>query len=310
MDGTTMLLASMAGVFAALLALLYALFAPASPQRADVVRSLALVEAGNRRAAASAPTRGSYLDRVVVPSLHRVAGIAERLSSQGHQDWLRRALDRAGNPARWTVQRVLGAKAVAAAGLGLLGLFYGWKLGVGGVVLTPAVCAVAGFYLPDLLLYNAALKRQDEIRRSLADAIDMLTVCVEAGLAFDAAMSQVARSSDGALAREFLRVLQSLQLGTSRSEALLALGERTRIPELQAFVGALVQADGLGIPIANILREQAKEMRTKRRQRAEEKAQKVPVKILFPMLLFIFPALFVVVIGPGAIEAYHAFSAG
>lgn len=308
MDGSTLLLASMAGVFVALLALLYAFFAPASPQRMDVTRSLALIETGSRRAADPTPMKGSYLDRVVVPSLHRLAGLAERLSSPGHRDWLRRALDRAGNPAGWTVQRVLGAKTGAGAGLGALGLFVGVNFGGAGLVLTTVAFGVGGFYLPDVLLYNTGLKRQDEIRKSLADGIDMLTVCVEAGLAFDAALSQVARGTDGALAREFLRVLQTLQLGTSRSEALLALGERTKVPELQAFVGALVQADGLGIPIANILREQAKELRTKRRQRAEEKAQKVPVKIVFPMLLFIFPALFVVVIGPGAIEAYHAFS--
>jgi tight adherence protein C len=308
MDGTTMLLMSIAGVFVGLLALLYAFFAPASPQRADVTRSLALIGTGYRRGGVPSPIQGSYFDRVVVPSLHRVAGLAERLSSQGHQDWLRRALDRAGNPPRWTVPRVLGAKAVAAVGLGVLGLFCGLNFGGAGLVLTAVTFGGAGLYLPDVLLYNAGLKRQDEIRKSLADGIDMLTVCVEAGLAFDAALSQVARGTDGALAREFLRVLQTLQLGTSRSEALLALGERTKVPELQAFVGALVQADGLGIPIANILREQAKELRTKRRQRAEEKAQKVPVKIVFPMLLFIFPALFVVVIGPGAIEAYRAFT--
>lgn len=254
------------------------------------------------------PMKGSYVDRVVVPSLHRLSGLAERVSSPGHQDWLRRALDRAGNPPQWTVQRVLGAKAGAALGLGVLGLLCGVNVGGAGLVLITLAFAVAGFYLPDVLLYNTGLKRQDEIRKSLADGIDMLTVCVEAGLAFDAALSQVARGTDGALAREFLRVLQTLQLGTSRSEALLALGERTKVPELQAFVGALIQADGLGIPIADILREQAKELRTKRRQRAEEKAQKVPVKIVFPMLLFIFPALFVVVIGPGAIGAYRAFT--
>jgi tight adherence protein C len=222
-------------------------------------------------------------------------------------DWLRRALDRAGNPPQWTVQRILGAKTAGLAGLAGLGLLWSTSAGIGALLVVP-VLGAAGFYLPDVLLYNAGLKRTDQIRRSLAEAIDMLTVCVEAGLAFDAALAQVARSNDGALARELLRVLQSLQIGTARSEALLALGERTKVPELQAFVAAIVQADGLGIPVADILREQSKELRTKRRQRAEEKAQQVPVKILFPMILFIFPALIVVVVGPGAIQIYQSFT--
>ncbi|MPZ59683.1 MAG: hypothetical protein GEU93_00015 [Propionibacteriales bacterium] len=187
-------------------------------------------------------------------------------------------------------------------------MLYGSMLGFGGVVVVPLAGAAVGFYVPDLLLYNAGVKRQDQIRRSLAEAMDMLTVCVEAGLGFDAALAQVARKTDGPLARELSRVLQEMQLGTARLEALRALGERSTVPELQAFVSAILQSDGLGVPIADVLREQSREMRTKRRQLAEEKAQKIPVKILFPMLLFIFPALFVVVIGPGAIQIYQMFA--
>jgi tight adherence protein C len=307
MDQSTVLSLSLGGVFVALLALLYAFLAPEPPGRQAINRSLALVTSANRTPEAQRPESGSFIDRAVVPSLHRIAGLAERLSSQGYMDWLRRALDRAGNPPQWTVQRILGAKTAGLAGLAGLGLLWSTSAGIGALLVVP-VLGAAGFYLPDVLLYNAGLKRTDQIRRSLAEAIDMLTVCVEAGLAFDAALAQVARSNDGALARELLRVLQSLQIGTARSEALLALGERTKVPELQAFVAAIVQADGLGIPVADILREQSKELRTKRRQRAEEKAQQVPVKILFPMILFIFPALIVVVVGPGAIQIYQSFT--
>ena len=137
----------------------------------------------------------------------------------------------------------------------------------------------------------------------------MLTVCVEAGLGFDAAILQVARSVEGPIAGEFARLLSEIQIGKSRAEAFAALGERSSVPEIKTFVSALVQADRLGLPIAVVLREQTKEMRIARRQRAEEKAQKVTVKILFPLLLCIFPALFIVIIGPGVIRIIASLGA-
>jgi tight adherence protein C len=129
---------------------------------------------------------------------------------------------------------------------------------------------------------------------------------VEAGLAFDAALSQVARNTEGPLAEEFFRVLQEMQIGMGRTDAMRALGERTDVEELRSFVTAMVQADAFGIPIANVLRVQAKEMRIKRSQRAEEAAQKVPVKILFPLIFCILPSLFIIVLGPAAITIYDS----
>ena len=137
----------------------------------------------------------------------------------------------------------------------------------------------------------------------------MLTVCVEAGQSFDGALLQVARSTTGPVAGEFARVLSEIQIGKSRGEAFSSLAQRTSVAEAKNFVTALVQADRLGLPIAGVLREQSTQMRLVRRQRAEEMAQKVPVKIVFPMILCIFPALFVVIIGPGAIRIMEAFTA-
>jgi tight adherence protein C len=136
----------------------------------------------------------------------------------------------------------------------------------------------------------------------------MLTVCVEAGQGFDGAILQVAKSVEGPVAGEFARVLAEIQIGKSRGAAFSSLASRTKVPEIRTFVTALVQADRLGLPIGSVLREQSIQMRLVRRQRAEEKAQKVPVKILFPMLLCIFPALFIVIIGPGAIQMINTFS--
>ncbi|MGW4211936.1 type II secretion system F family protein [Lentzea sp. NPDC004789] len=255
--------------------------------------SLALIETSYSAAVVSRTEVGAS------PSWLR--SIALRLSPAGVAGRLQRRLDLAGNPPSWTTDRILAAKG--------LGLFLGAGLGalltfrsVGWLVPALALGAVFGFFLPDLLLLNAGQKRQEKIRRALPDALDMLTVCVEAGLGFDAALAQVARNTTGPLAQECARVLQEMQIGKSRNEALRSLTDRTTVAELRAFVSALAQAGELGVPIASVLREQAREMRIRRRQRAEEQAQKVPVKILFPLIVCLFPAMFVVIIGPGAIS--------
>lgn len=227
---------------------------------------------------------------------------ALRLSPSGIADKLQYRLDLAGNPSAWTPDRILAAKGLGLFAFGGLGALYGLWFSGGWLIVGTAVGATLGFFLPDLLLYNAGTKRQDKIRKALPDALDMLTVCVEAGLGFDAALAQVARNTVGPLAAECARVLQEMQIGKSRTQALHAMSERTTVSELRAFVSALVQASELGIALATVLREQAKELRIRRRQRAEERAQKVPVKILFPLIFCIFPVMFVVIIGPAAIS--------
>ena len=246
------------------------------------------------------------LDRLILPFFKGMNGLALRLSPSGTGNRLARLLDLAGNPAGWTVERLLGFKGGGLLLGGVLGIFFG-GLSLKGALLG-ALGAAAGFMLPDLLLMNTGAKRQDVLRRGLADALDMLTVCVEAGQGFDGAILHVARSVDGPVAGEFARVLAEIQIGKSRGDAFSSLSARTKVPEIRTFVTALVQADRLGLPIGSVLREQSVQMRLIRRQRAEEKAQKVPIKILFPMLLCIFPALFIVIIGPGAIQMINTFS--
>ncbi len=289
--------------FAALVVLVLAVTSP-STSRAEVSASLAYIRQSGRGSGLTTPTDAAFSSRVVAPALDRLRRLAVALSPAGTAAKFTRKLDLAGNPRGWTADRVLAYK-----GLGLV------LAGAATLVLAPgalgfvyaALAAAAGFFAPDVWLYNTAIKRQDEIRKSLPDALDLLTVCVEAGLGFDAALSQVARNTRGPLAGEFYRVLQEIQIGKSRSESFSALSQRTTVAELHAFVSGLVQADALGIPIANVLREQAKEMRVKRHQRAEESAQKVALKIVFPMMLFIMPALFIVIMGPGAITYMQNF---
>ncbi|HXP20684.1 MAG TPA: type II secretion system F family protein [Streptosporangiaceae bacterium] len=277
--------------------LLAIVFGSARSQRQSVAGALTSIERNYGQQPAAAQAQSA--DGMALPSWARSIGI--RLSPSGIAATLQRRLDLAGNSPSWTADRILALKGlgllVFAALGGLLGLH-----NLGLAVLFACVGGAAGFYLPDLLLYNAGIKRQALILAGLPDALDMLTVCVEAGLGFDAALAQVARNSGGPLAAEFARALQEMQIGLSRSQALRGMVSRTTVPELRAFVSALVQASELGIPVARVLREQALEMRVRRRQRAEERAQKVPVKIMFPLITCLFPALLVIVIGPGVIS--------
>jgi tight adherence protein C len=238
------------------------------------------------------------------PLLGRLKQVAARLTPVGYGKNLQRRLDLAGNPPAWPAARVLAFKGIGLVMGGLAGLVLGLHGGI-TLLLWPAVGAVIGFFLPDVAVRNAGEKRQIELQRALPDAIDMMTICVEAGLGFDAALARVARNLEGPVAAECARVLQEMQFGKSRSEALRALVERTDVRELRTFVSSLIQATEFGISIASVLREQSKEMRVRRRQRAEEKAQKLPVKILIPLITCLLPAMFVVILGPAVINIVH-----
>jgi tight adherence protein C len=300
-----------AGVGAAMLgaAVLLVVGMLASDRRGPtgVARSLALIEGagGVTTSAHLSKNQRPARDRVVEPLLAKFRGLAERLSPDGSYARLHRLLDRAGNPKPWTAERVMGAKGLCL----LVGAFVGFTMG--GVAVKGLLFAVgmagAMFFLPDLLLKNKAIKRREEAQKGLAEALDMLTVCVEAGQGFDAALHQVARNVEGPIAGEFARALSEVQIGRSRGEAFSGMGERIDTPEVKSFVTALVQADRLGLPIGQVLREQTATMRLARRQRAEEKAHKVAVKILFPLMFCILPAMFVVILGPGVIRLISTF---
>ncbi len=178
-------------------------------------------------------------------------------------------------------------------------------------VIMVALCAVVAlivYWLPELLLISRGQERDQKIVLELADTLDQMTISVEAGLAFDAAMARAAANGKGVLAEELTRTLQDLRMGQSRRQAFGDLAVRTQAEDLKQFIRAVMQADANGISVGDVLRTQADEMRLKRRQRAEMKAQQVPVKVLMPLMLCILPALFIVVMGPAAINAYAAFT--
>jgi tight adherence protein C len=249
-------------------------------------------------------------DRVWSP-LYRVAlAVGRRLTPVGAKQNLQRKLLMAGSPIGWDADRVLAAKVGGLAAGILLGvlLVVGLPLPLAAVLAACLALCLLGYFAPNIVLLNKVQRRQTLIRRTLPDSIDLLTISVEAGLGFDAALAHVSRNTTGPLADEFYRTLQEVQLGRSRSEAMRNLADRSSVPELSAFVLAMVQADVFGISVANVLRIQSREMRKKRRQLAEERAMKVPIKVLFPVLFCIFPALFVVILGPAIMRIAAAFS--
>jgi tight adherence protein C len=275
-----------------------------------VARSLELIEA--MTTAPKELTRElekPFGERVLAPLQNRFVGLGRRLSGADSAERIRRKLDLAGNPPGWTVERVLSGKVLGAIGGFVGGIVFSLVFDatttkvvvVGGITL-------AGFFAPAMYLYQKGYDRAKRLQRDLPDAIDLLTISVESGLGFDAALQQVAHNTEGPLADEFSRVLREMQIGSSRTEALRALAERTSVVELRSFVSSMVQADAFGIPIANVLRVQSSEMRVKRRQRAEEKAQQVPVKMTIPLIFCILPCLFIAVMGPAAIHMIDSFS--
>jgi len=254
--------------------------------------------------------RRSALERLVLPFAGKVISSITRLTPLDLYGRVNRLIVLAGNPPALTAERIVAFKIVfAIVGLGV-GLmlspllpFTGFLLKVGTVVLF----TLMGYTLPSATVAARASKRQKEIRKALSDTMDLLTISVEAGLGFDAALGQVVRNVPGPLSEEISRMLQEMQIGVTRTEALRHLTDRTEVSELDGFVLSMIQADKYGVGIAKVLRAQALELRQKRRQRAEETAQKVPLKLLFPMIFMVLPALFIVILGPGIIKIADTF---
>jgi|DewCreStandDraft_1066081.scaffolds.fasta_scaffold03727_3 tight adherence protein C len=249
-----------------------------------------------------------FTDRVIRPMIRSFSSMVARFTPNQTIESTQHKLDLAGNPNNWTPTEFWGIRVVAAVLMGGLSfaLFSLTKQPVVRLVGLTALMALTGFYMPVLWLNSKIRRRQDEIVKALPDALDLLTVCVEAGLGFDAAMAKVNEKWDNELSLAFGRVLQEIRLGRLRREALRDMANRMEVPDVTTFVAAIIQAEQLGVSIAKVLRIQSDQMRIRRRQRAEENAQKAPVKILFPMVLLIFPSLFIVLLGPAALTVKNS----
>jgi tight adherence protein C len=308
--GATIMLAG-AALLCAGLTLALSIIGVATSERRGVARSVAAIQAiDSAPAALKGEIERPFVERVIGPLGDRLVVTGRRIVRADTARKIQYRLNVAGNPPAWDVNRIIGLKVLGLGVFGVLGFLYllGLNWPFYRVLLVTGIAAALGYVLPNILLYNAGTKRATQMRNGLPDAMDLLTISVEAGLGFDAAVSRVAKNSDGPLASEFARLLQEMQIGRGRAEAMRAMAERTSLPDLKSFCLAMVQADSLGIPIARVLRIQSQEMRTKRRQRAEEKAQQVPVRMMIPLVMFILPCLFLVILGPAGISIAENFS--
>lgn len=243
-----------------------------------------------------------FYERVILPMFNRVGQLAQRFTPQATLESTRRRLEMAGNPLRVDPAFFLAMRFVVAVVLGglifLVFLFTGrnWLQGLALSVLFLLV----GFFFPDLWLSSRISGRQKNVFRAMPDALDLLTIAVEAGLGFDAAMSKVHEKWENDLALEFGRVIQEIRLGKLRREALRDMAERLGVPEMTSFVAAVIQSEQLGVSMAKVLRIQSDQMRVRRRQMAEEEAHRAPIKMIFPIGILIFPSLLIILLGPAA----------
>jgi tight adherence protein C len=248
-------------------------------------------------------------ERTVQPIMERLVNLGKRFTPDGYSDKVRARMQASGNSSLAAVDRFIAIKVIgfALAPIMVILIFGVVKMsGMMGLIvagLLAAVCILG----PDALLNRRVEERQHAIRVKLPDVLDLLVISVEAGLGFEQALDRTVSSVPGPLTQEFARMLGEVRAGASRAQAMRAMEKRTDVPELRSFVLAILQADTFGVSIGRVLRSQADEMRIKRRQMAQEKAQKAPVKMMIPMVFCVFPALFVVVIGPAMINISNTF---
>lgn len=251
-----------------------------------------------------------FSERVIYPIARKFGELTLKLTPQNALTSIARKLELAGVSSKIDPTMILAFQLIAAIGFGgtiaFLGMVGAANWPLGRVLLFSLLFAILGFYFPQLWLSSKISKRQREIRKSLPDALDLLTICVEAGLGFDAAMQKVSDKWESELSMAFARVITEIQLGKIRREALRDMADRVGLPELTSFVAAVIQSEQLGVSLAKVLRIQSDQMRMKRRQHAEEEAHKAPIKMLFPMAALIFPSLLIVLLTPAALRLFQS----
>jgi len=251
----------------------------------------------------------SFTDRVVIPIFKALANFLSSLTPEQQIETTRHQLELAGKAQTTDPRTFFGTRIMLTAVLGVAGFFvffvFSKSMGLTMKLALTGAFTALGFYLPAMQLRSQITRRQQNIIKALPDALDLMTICVEAGLSFDQAMGKVYEKWESELAIAFGRVLQEIQIGKIRRDALRDMAARMEVPDVTTFTAAIIQADQLGVSIAKILRIQSDQMRVKRRQRAQEKAQQAPVKMMLPMVFLIFPSIWIVLLGPSIIILMH-----
>ncbi len=307
------------GVGIVLIAIILVIVGLRSPKEADPLKSRLAEFSTRERPLTLEEIEMSvpFTERVLLPNLRRLGEFASRFTPQQSLETVQHQLDLAGNPRGLDPTTFWAARIIATTGLAGFMLLISFISPPDSALAFRASppkalgmalgAAAIGFFLPVMLLRSRIQRRQNLIIKAMPDALDLLTVCVEAGLGFDQAMSKVAEKWENELSLAFERVINEVRLGKLRREALRDMADRMDIPDMTSFVAAIIQADQLGVSMGKVLRIQSDQMRLKRRQRAEEKALQIPVKVLFPLMLCILPTLFIAVLGPTVITVTTSF---
>lgn len=250
----------------------------------------------------------SFAERIIYPTFDAVGRFLGQFAPAQSQERIRHRLELAGNPSNLTPPTFLVIRFVTMFLLGgaILGLMLIGKASVIRRVLFTVIVTILGFYLPVLWLSSQVTRRQGKIVRQLPDTLDLLTICVEAGLGLDQAIQRVVEKSDNELSQEFGRYLHETRLGKSRRESFESMAYRMEVPDVTTFTAAVIQATDLGVSMARILHVQADQMRVRRRQRAEQAAHRAPIKMVFPLVFLVFPSILIVLIGPSILVLLEA----
>lgn len=247
-----------------------------------------------------------FSERVLLPIMKNIGDFSARFTPQKALQDTSRKLELAGNPGQIDASTFLASRFVVAAVFGglmlAISLFAPNRWPTAQIILVVGIFTVLGFFFPQLWLQSIINRRQHNVRKAMPDALDLLTICVEAGLGFDAAMSKVSEKWENELSLAFLRTIREIQLGKPRRDALRDMADRMGIPEMTSFIAAVIQSEMLGVSLAKVLRIQSDQMRVKRRQRAEEEAHKAPIKMIIPMALLTFPSIMIILLAPAAIQ--------
>ena len=269
-------------------------------QRGDVISSLEQIE-----------MQQPFSQRVIVPLLQRIGEMSTSITPQKVLQDTTTKLEIAGNPGRIDASTFLASRFVVAVVFGgilfMVSLLAPTKWPLGQTFLVVTIFTVLGFFFPQLWLQTRINARQKDVRKAMPDALDLLTICVEAGLGFEAAMSKVSEKWENELSLALLRAIREIQLGKSRRDAMRDMADRIGIPEMTSFVAAIIQSEILGVSLAKVLRIQSDQMRVKRRQRAEEQAHQAPVKMVIPLVFLIFPSIFIILLTPAGIQLSKSF---
>jgi tight adherence protein C len=270
-------------------------------ERGNVVTSLEQIE-----------MQQPFTERVVLPLLQRIGELSTAFTPQKVLEDTSRRLEIAGNPGRIDASTFLASRFVVAAFFGglllMVGLFSPNRWPLGQIILVVVIFGLLGFFFPQLWLQSRINARQNDIRRALPDALDLLTICVEAGLGLEAAMSKVCEKWQNQLSLALMRAIREIQLGKARRDAMRDMAERVGLPEMTSFVAAIIQSEILGVSLAKVLRIQSDQMRVRRRQRAEEQAHQAPVKMILPLAFLIFPSILIILLTPAGIQLSRAFA--